>query len=95
LDIQKSFLDIQNNYFGYPEKRINVNSACHIQRRTTKLVNGIADLKYDDRLKRLGLVRLENRRLTSDLIETRAISRRHFAGGGAPGVCDRRRRRAD
>jgi len=30
LDIQKYFLDIQNNYFGYLEKRINVNSACHI-----------------------------------------------------------------
>jgi len=34
---------------------------------------GIADLKYDDRLKRLGLVRLENRRLRSDLIETYKI----------------------
>jgi len=28
------------------------------ERRATKLVHGIADLKYDDRLKRLGLVRL-------------------------------------
>jgi len=34
---------------------------------------GIADLKYDDRLKRLGLDRLENRRLRSDLIETYKI----------------------
>ena len=40
-----------------------------VQRRATKLVNSIARLKYDDRLKRLGLVRLENRRVRSDLIE--------------------------
>ena len=28
-DIRNSFLDIQNNYFGYLKKWINVNSACH------------------------------------------------------------------
>jgi len=42
-----------------------------VQQRATKLVHGIADLKYDDRLKRFGLVRLENRRC--DLIETYKI----------------------
>jgi len=36
-------------------------------RKATKLVYGIVDMKYDDQLKRLGLVRLENRRLRSDL----------------------------
>jgi len=35
--------------------------------------DSIAELKYDDRLKRLGLVRLENRSLRSDLIETYKI----------------------
>jgi len=44
-----------------------------VQRRASKLVHGIADLKYDDRLKRLRLVRLENRRLRSDLVETYKI----------------------
>jgi len=44
-----------------------------VQRRATWLVHGIADLKYDDRLKRLGLDRLKNRRLRSDLIETYKI----------------------
>ena len=28
-DIRNCFLDIQNNYFGYPKNGINVNSACH------------------------------------------------------------------
>jgi len=37
------------------------------------LVHVIADLKYDDRLERLGLVCLEHRRLRSDLIETYKI----------------------
>jgi len=44
-----------------------------VQRRATKLVHGIADLNYDDRLKGLGLVRLDNRRLRSDLTETYKI----------------------
>jgi len=50
-----------------------------VQRRGTKLVHGIADLKYHDRLKRLGLVRLENRRLRSDLIETFKILNRNYS----------------
>ena len=44
-----------------------------VQWRPTNLVHGIADFKYDDRLKRLRLVRLLNRRLRSDLIETYKI----------------------
>ena len=28
-DIRSCFLDIQNNYFGYPKTGINVNRACH------------------------------------------------------------------
>jgi len=44
-----------------------------VQRRATKSVRDIEDLEYDDRLKRLGLVRLENRRLRSDLMETYKI----------------------
>ena len=44
-----------------------------VQWRATKLVHGIADLNYENRLKRLGLVRLDNRRMRSDLIETYKI----------------------
>jgi len=41
-----------------------------VQRRATKLVTGIQELNYNDGLKRLGLRRLEGRRMRSDLIET-------------------------
>ena len=37
-----------------------------VQRRATKLVAGMQDLQYDERLKQFGLMRLERRRVRSD-----------------------------
>jgi len=41
-----------------------------VQRRATKLVESVKDLHFDERLKKLCLMRLDIRRDRSDLIET-------------------------
>jgi len=49
-----------------------------VQRRATKLVAGMQDFTYNDRLKMLGFQRLEERRMRSDLIETFKIVNRKY-----------------
>jgi len=41
-----------------------------VQRRATELVTGMQDLQDNERLKQLGLMPLERRRVRSDSIET-------------------------
>jgi len=49
-----------------------------VQQRATKLVQGIAHWKYDERLEYLGLIRLERRRVRSGLVETFKIMKGHY-----------------
>jgi len=49
-----------------------------VQRRATKLVAGMQEFNYNDRLKMLGLQQLEERRMRSDLIETFKIVNRKY-----------------
>ena len=49
-----------------------------VQRRATKMIQGMQHWKYDDRLNYLGLMRLERRRVRSDLIETFTITKRMY-----------------
>jgi len=41
-----------------------------VKRRATKLVEGVRNLHYEERIKKLNLMTLEKRRHKSDLIET-------------------------
>jgi len=49
-----------------------------VQRRATKLVWGMKNLHYEERLKRLGLMHLDRRSVRSDLLEAFKIINGHY-----------------
>ena len=53
---------------GSPQHRRDTDLLEHIQRRATKMIQGMKQLSYEDRLRELGLFCLEKRRLRDDLI---------------------------
>merc|ERR1712240_722354 len=56
-----------------PYKRKFINLLEGVQRRATKLVPELRELQYEERLKKLGLTTLEERRVRGDMIETYKI----------------------
>jgi len=55
---------------GGPYHKKDIKLIEGVQRGATKLDDGMQDFNYNDRLKMLGLQRLEELRMRSDLIET-------------------------
>jgi len=51
-----------------PQHRRDTDLLERIQRRATKMINGMKHLSYKDKLRELGLFNLEKRRLQGDLI---------------------------
>ena len=56
-----------------PNKQKHIDLLEGVQRRATKAVPGLRNMSYDERLRELGLLRLEHRSIRGDMIETYKI----------------------
>ena len=60
-----------------PSTKVNINAIEKVQRRATKSVKSLKKKPYEERLKSLGLMNLEDRRVRGDLIQLFKIINRH------------------
>ena len=56
-----------------PHQKTDIQKIERVQRRATRMINGLKHLTYEERLKKCNLTSLENRRRRYDLIETYKI----------------------
>lgn len=82
LKLYKSLVRPHLEYCGpawTPHLRKDVDVLERVQRRATKMMEGMGEMDYSDRLAALGLTTLETRRIRADLIELYKLLR---GGGG-------------